>query len=121
MTTRMTAGERISLRQTRGALGRKITLTDFRERAICHWPRKAAAEIDREIARVLKRDRQRRAAEYHAMVDEIGHDVSVDCPHCGEYGIEQHFDVMGADAGNVFCNSCGREIENRRWMKEDRK
>ena len=61
--------------------------------------------------------RQCRAAGVPCFVKQLGStpysyedDEAVRCQHCGTSGPVDIFDVMGADAGNVFCNTCGREI-----------
>jgi hypothetical protein len=43
------------------------------------------------------------------------------CAHCGKHGGSDIFDVLGAKSGNVFCNTCNREIESERWNTLDRK
>ena len=35
------------------------------------------------------------------------------CPECHYAGDLESFDVLGADEGNVFCPSCGLEVEVR--------
>ena len=32
------------------------------------------------------------------------------CPYCGNEATAEECDVMGADWGNLFCNTCGREF-----------
>lgn len=34
----------------------------------------------------------------------------ITCPECGERAPLQHYDVGGADEGNLFCNACHSEI-----------
>ena len=40
------------------------------------------------------------------------HDIAFECPACGNLeGELDGYDVLGADEGKVFCNSCGAEVD----------